>query len=474
MNYLRISPDDTVGVIREGEYAGHKLALRDIPKGEKVIKYGYPIGIATAEIKIGEIVHTQNLKTALGDIVEYTYQPGAPKIVVDHEDSFMGYPRQDGRVGIRNEIWVIPTVGCVSKITEEIARVANKSSENLCDGVFAFPHPYGCSQLGEDSLNTQKILAGLIRHPNAAGVLVIGLGCENNQIEALKKVLGDYAKDRVKFLECQKVDDEIAEGIKLVDSLMQSVGNQKRMRTPLSKLVVGLKCGGSDGFSGITANPLVGEFTDILINNGGTAVLSEVPEMFGAETILMNRCATKRVFDKTVEMINDFKQYYQSNNQPIYENPSPGNKEGGITTLEEKSLGCIQKSGLASIVDVLNYGEAVRESGLNLLSAPGNDLVASTALAAAGAQIVLFTTGRGTPFGCPVPTVKISTNSALYQKKSGWIDFDAGTLLNNRPMESLAKELYQYVKKVAAGETKTRNEINQYREIALFKTGVTL
>ncbi|MBE6903461.1 MAG: altronate dehydratase [Ruminococcaceae bacterium] len=462
---LKISEKDNVAVITNGEKRGHKLALTDIKKGEKIIKYGYPIGCATQDIKEGEWVHSHNMKTALGDIIDYTYTPEEAKVFSTQKDTFMGYERFDGSVGIRNEIWIIATVGCVSDNAKKIAALTD---------TYAFTHPYGCSQLGDDHLNTQKALCGLIKHPNAGGVLVLGLGCENNRIQELKKELGQYDTERVFFLEAQSVEDEIEEGVKIVNKLKELIKKDVRTKQPLEKLIIGLKCGGSDGFSGITANPLVGAFSDMVIEKGASTILTEVPEMFGAETILMNRCNSKEIFDKTVDMINSFKNYYKSNNQPIYENPSPGNKDGGITTLEEKSLGCTQKSGFAPVVDVLSYAQPLKIRGLNLLNAPGNDLVASTALAVSGAQIVLFTTGRGTPFGCPVPTVKISTNTPLFDKKSNWIDYNAGVLLDNPDINTLAEDFYSFIKNIVNGEQKAKNEINGYREISIFKTGVTL
>ena len=456
---LVINEKDNVCVALEGDRPGHKYARADIKAGERVIKYGFPIGIATCDIKAGEWVHTHNMKTGLSDITEYTYDPTNPTLPKS-EDSFLGYLREDGRVGVRNEVWIIPTVGCV----EDIARKAAALT-----GAYAFPHPYGCSQLGQDHENTQKALCGLIKHPNAGGVLVLGLGCENNRISELKKVLGQTG-ERVKFLECQSVSDDLGEAVKLINELFELCKKDMRTPQPMSKLTVGLKCGGSDGFSGITANPLVGRFSDMLISRGGSTILTEVPEMFGAEGLLMDRAVSREVFDKTVDMINSFKNYYLSSGLPIYENPSPGNKDGGITTLEEKSLGCTQKSGSGAVCDVLKYGQRQQTPGLNLLYAPGNDLVASTALAVSGAQIVLFTTGRGTPFGCPVPTVKISTNQALFDKKRDWIDFNAAPVLEGK---SLTDELYDYVKAVAQGQ-ETKNEQNGYRAIAIFKQGVTL
>jgi altronate hydrolase len=455
---------------------GHKIAIKDIKKGENVIKYGFPIGHATKNIRAGEWVHTHNLETNLGEILEYEYHPNKVESRYERcERSFMGYCRKNGRVGVRNEIWIIPTVSCVNRNAELVAVKAKERYGNVygIDGIFEFKHPYGCSQLGIDHKNTQRILANLVNHPNAGGVLVLGLGCENNNVEEFKKVLGDYNPERVKFLVAQEVEDEIEEGVKLIGELIEYASYFKREECPVSELVVGLKCGGSDGFSGITANPLVGVFSDKLISCGGSTVLTEVPEMFGAETILMDRAKDREVFEKIVRLINDFKEYFMSYNQPVYENPSPGNKKGGITTLEEKSLGCVQKGGTSHVVDVLEYAEVVKEKGLNLLSSPGNDMVASTALAAAGCQIILFTTGRGTPLGTAVPTIKISTNSEIYKKKQHWMDFNAGKLLEGKAIEELADELMDYVIKVASGMP-TKAETLGFREIAIFKNGVTL
>ena len=400
-------------------------------------------------------------------MLTYEYKPEITPIKKAESDSiptFDGYVRANGDVGIRNDIWIINTVGCVNKTAQKLSELT---------GAFYFPHPFGCSQLGDDHELTQKILKGLINHPNAGGVLVLGLGCENNNIPAFKKVLGDVDPDRVKFLITQEASDEIAEGVKLINELKEYAKKQKKEKIPVTKLRVGLKCGGSDGYSGITANPLVGRFSDKLISFGGSTILSEVPEMFGAETILMNRAESEEIFDKTVLLINRFKEYFIAHNQVVYENPSPGNKEGGITTLEEKSLGCVQKGGQAAVVDVLDYGDTMEKCGLNLLNGPGNDIVAVTNLTAAGAHIILFTTGRGTPLGAPVPTIKVATNSQLAEHKSGWIDFDAGKLLSGYDSDKLDEEFFEYVLKVASGE-ETKNEQNGYREISIFKDGVTL
>ena len=441
---------------------GHKYALRDIRCGENVIKYGNPIGRATADIKCGEWVHTHNTSTNLSGALQYEFSGDFKSAIVPREEkSFLGYKREDGSVGVRNEIWIINTVGCVNKVAKRLAELT---------GAYHFEHPYGCSQLGDDHKATQRILAALVNHPNAAGVLVLGLGCENNNIEEFKRALGDYNEKRVRFLNVQDVEDEIEEGVKLIDSLKEYRDSFVRVEIPLSQLTVGLKCGGSDGLSGITANPLVGRFSDRLIAHGGSCILTEVPEMFGAEHLLMERSASREVFDKNVRMINGFKDYFTSHGQTVYENPSPGNKAGGITTLEEKSLGCVQKGGTAEIVDVLGYGECVKEKGLSLLDGPGNDIVAITNLAAAGAQIILFTTGRGTPLGGPVPTVKIATNKDMAARKRNWIDFDASPVLDGRDLD---EELFEYVISVAEG-AETRNESNGYREIAIFKNGITL
>lgn len=458
MKQLQIHALDNVAVNVE---TGHKVALKDIPQGSNVMKYGFPIGRATQDIRAGEQVHIHNLKTNLGEKLTYTYEPVQYELPQAEGDTINAYVRENGEIGIRNDIWIVNMVGCVNKVAEKLANLT---------GAFAFPHPYGCSQLGDDHKLTQLILKGLIQHPNAAGVLVLGLGCENNNIESFKEVLGDVDEHRVKFLNTQDYADEIAEGVKLIKELQDYADTYTRQPVPLSKLRVGLKCGGSDGFSGITANPLIGQFSDLLIAAGGSTVLTEVPEMFGAETILMNRCKDEATFEKTVMLINDFKDYYIRHNQVIYENPSPGNKAGGITTLEEKSLGCIQKGGMAPVVDVLDYGDRVSKPGLNLLNGPGNDMVAVTNLVAAGCHMVLFSTGRGTPLGGPVPTVKIATNQTLAEKKGNWIDFNAAPMLEGK---HLAGELLQYVINVANG-LETANEREGYREIAIFKDGVTL
>ena len=441
--------------------AGHKFALFDIAEGEDIIKYAYPIGHAKMDIKKGEHIHTHNTKSNLSGVLEYEYTPDFKEVERIKPRTFMGYKRPDGKVGIRNEIWIIPTVGCVNSIVREIENGSQQFKTENIDGIYSYNHPYGCSQLGDDMNMTLKYLSGLIRHPNAAAVLVVGLGCENGNIEELKKVLGDYDESRVKFLVAQNSDDEIAD-------------TYKRQECSASELVIGLKCGGSDGFSGITANPLLGSLSDKIIGMGGSTILTEVPEMFGAETILMNRCRTETEFNKTVDLINNFKKYFMRYGEKVDENPSPGNKEGGITTLEDKALGCTQKCGTAPVEDVLGYGECVKKKGLSLLQAPGNDLVASNALAVSGAQLILFTTGRGTPFGCPVPTAKISSNSALANKKKTWIDFNAGELLENKTMPELTDEFLDFVLKLASGEIKAKSELLEKIELAIFKDGVTL
>lgn len=470
MKQIKINEKDNVAVCLEGELNGHKIALADIKKGENVIKYGYPIGHATEDIKAGEHVHTHNVKTNLSGVLEYKYEPQRNEIPKTEKRTFMGYRRPNGRVGIRNEIWIVNTVGCVNKTSEILAREANRLFGDMCDGIFNFVHPFGCSQLGDDQMTTQLVLKGLVNHPNAAGVLVLGLGCENNNIPLFKTVLGDVDEERVKFMSTQEHDDEISEGLRLIAELADYAKQQKRVECDASELVVGLKCGGSDGFSGLTANPLIGRFSDKLIGAGGSTILTEVPEMFGAETILMNRCVDKTVFDKTVALINDFKDYFTSHNQVVYENPSPGNKKGGITTLEDKSLGCVQKSGDADVVDVIQIGSSVEKQGLNLLTGPGNDIVAVTNLTASGCHMILFSTGRGTPVGAPVPTVKIATNSDLASRKPHWIDFNAGEIINGA---NLTDELFDYVLEVASGK-QTNNEKNGYREISIFKDGVVL
>lgn len=455
---------------------GHKIAIKNINKGENVIKYGLPIGYALEDINVGSWVHTHNTKTNLKDLNTYSYTPKFTDRKLDLEDIKVNvYKKKNGDVGVRNELWIVPTVGCVNGIAQRIKDAfLAEVGELEIDNINVLTHNYGCSQLGEDHINTRIILQNTVKHPNAGGVLVLGLGCENNQVADFKKTLGEYDGERVKFLISQEVDDEIEIGKNILIELYNQMKNDKREEVSISEINFGLECGGSDGLSGITANPMLGYFSDYIIALGGTTVLTEVPEMFGAETLLMERCKDEETFEKCVHMINDFKEYFIKNGQEIYENPSPGNKKGGITTLEDKSLGCTQKSGTSKVIDVLKYGEVLKEKGLNLLSAPGNDLVATTALAAAKCHLVLFTTGRGNPYGGYVPTVKISTNTQLYEKKRKWIDFNAGRIVTeNMSFEEITKEFIDYIVSVINGE-KTNNEKNRFQEIAIFKSGVTL
>lgn len=492
-DYIRINKEDQVAValkpltkgsvipmdgaeitLLEDIPQGHKFALCEIKREDPVTKYGFSIGRAKEDIAAGAWVHVHNLHTGLGDLLEYQYEPKGKDLEKSSPSTFMGYKRADGRTGVRNEIWILPTVGCVNSVAKAIeAEAKNRFALGAVEDIVAFGHPYGCSQMGDDQENTRKVFTDIIHHPNAAGVLVLGLGCENCNIPVLMDYIGEYDPNRVKFLQCQDYEDEMEEALKLIGEIHETASKDVRVECDASELVIGMKCGGSDGLSGITANPAVGAFSDILISKGGTTILTEVPEMFGAETILMNRCRDRETFEKTVKLINDFKNYFTSHNQTIYENPSPGNKKGGISTLEDKSLGCTQKSGGAPVSGVLDYAERVSKKGLNLLSAPGNDLVASTALAVSGAQIVLFTTGRGTPFATLVPTMKISSNSKLAGYKSNWIDFNAGQMVENKSREEVAEALFQYVLRVASGE-KVKSEAAGFHDIAIFKQGVTL
>ena len=514
MKYIKINPDDNVAValqdLQAGETVegvkllcdvprGHKIVLRDLAEGQDVIKYGFPIGHVTRNAPAGTMVDHSCVKTNLEGLLDYSYSPALVEIEpAATKRTFRGFRRADGQVGIRNQIWVIPTVGCVNGICQQIVerfkqelaakgevplsdfgpyeqerRGTSPGAKSSVDAIVAFPHNYGCSQLGPDHENTRTVLADMVHHPNAGGVLVVSLGCENNQLDAFRELVGPVDEARVRMFATQKVADEIEYGLQQLREIFDVCSKDERTDVPVSELRVGLKCGGSDGLSGITANPLLGVFSDWIVAQGGTTVLTEVPEMFGAETILMNRCQDRATFDKTVALINDFKDYFIKQGMPVYENPSPGNKAGGISTLEEKSLGCTQKCGKSTVRGVLKYGERLSVKGLNLLSAPGNDLVASTALGASGCQIVLFTTGRGTPFGSFVPTMKISTNTPLAEGKPGWIDFNAGVLAQDAPMSEVAPRFIEAVLAAASGEP-VRSETNGYREIAIFKSGVTL
>ena len=488
-DFIHIHPDDNVAValhaIAAGtEFAGvtalenipqgHKMAIKPMADQDQVVKYGFSIGHATADITPGSWVHTHNMKTNLSGEIEYTYHPNITHPAPLQPVTFRGYRRHDGKVGIRNEIWIVPTVGCVNDVAKAMVKENQDLVAGSIDGLYTFPHPFGCSQTGDDHAQTRKLLAALTRHPNAGAVLVLQLGCENLTHEQFVAELGEYDENRVKFLTCQAVDDEFEAGRSLLEELASFAGQFKREEIPASELVIGMKCGGSDGLSGITANPTVGRFSDMLVAMGGSTVLTEVPEMFGAEGFLMDRCIDASVFHKAVSMINGFKNYFIRHNEVVYENPSPGNKAGGITTLEDKSCGCVQKGGSAPIMDVIGYGDAVTTKGLNMLYGPGNDLVSSTALTAAGAHMVLFTTGRGTPFGAPAPTMKISTNTPLATKKTGWIDFNAGVVADGtRTLDEAAADLLALVLEVASGK-QTKTEEKGFREISIFKDGVVL
>jgi altronate hydrolase len=453
---------------------GHKIAIRAAAAGQDVLKYGWPIGRATIDIDIGDHVHVHNVETKLSGVEDYAWTPSpvAP-IAALNDRAFMGYRRRNGRVGTRNEIWVLCTVGCVANTARRIAEKANARFAGRTDGVFAFPHPFGCSQLGDDLSHTRKLIAALAAHPNAGGVLILGLGCENNQLKALLESAPDLDPARLRAFTTQMVDDELEDGLAAIEDLVALAERDVREPCPISDLVVGLKCGGSDGFSGVTANPLVGRIADKVSDAGGTPVLTEIPEIFGAEQMLLARASSQAVFDSAVQVVDDFKRYFINNNQPIHENPSPGNIAGGITTLEEKSLGAVQKGGRSALVEVIRYGERVGPHGLTLLEAPGNDAVSSTALTAAGATIILFTTGRGTPLGFPAPTLKIASNSGLATRKPGWIDFDAGVVLSGQSMDDAADALMNLVVETASGKA-TKAELNGEREIAIWKSGVTL
>ncbi len=453
---------------------GHKMALRPIKAGEQIIKYGLPIGHATADIAAGSWVHTHNMATNLSGEVEYSYCPTHPKLEPLPPKSFRGYRRADGRAAVRNEIWIIPTVGCVNDVAKALVRDNQDLVSGSIDGLYTFTHPFGCSQTGHDHAQTRKLLAALTRHPNAGAVLVLSLGCENLTHEQFLQELGDYDPERVKFLTCQQVEDELEAGRALLEECAAYAGRFRREELPVSELVVGMKCGGSDGLSGITANPTVGRFSDLLVSMGGSTVLTEVPEMFGAESFLLGRCVDEAVFEKASNMLNGFKNYFIRHGEVVYDNPSPGNKQGGITTLEDKSCGCVQKGGTAPIVDVIGYAEPVTKKGLNMLYGPGNDLVSATALTAAGAHMILFTTGRGTPFGAPAPTLKIATNTPLAAKKSNWIDFNAGQVADGAlTLDEAGAALLEKVIRVASGEL-TRAEEKGFREISIFKDGVVL
>ncbi|PXW78391.1 D-altronate dehydratase [Blastomonas natatoria] len=459
---------------------GHKFAIRPHSLNDRVVKYGLPIGRASAAIEPGEHVHSHNLVTAL--VGEQVYAAGGASEhagSINRTDAMIwhGYRRADGRAATRNEIWILPTVGCVALTAEQIARQAEQRHAALIaagriDGIIAYPHPHGCSQLGDDLAGTRALLAGLAAHPNAAGVLLLGLGCESNQLEALIEAIPPSARNKVRSLSSQSAGDELADTAAIIDAMVAEAAMAEREPLPLSALVVGLKCGGSDGFSGLTANPLLGRFSEMLAAAGGTPILTEIPEIFGAEQALLDRACDAQTFKQAAALVNRFKRYYLDQGLPVSENPSPGNIAGGITTLEEKSAGAVQKAGTAPLTSVVAYGGQAIRPGLALLEAPGNDAVSSTALTAAGATLVLFTTGRGTPLGFPAPTVKIASNRALATSKAHWIDFDASAALDG-PVEQVDRDFLDTLLAIASGQ-RTAAERGGQRAIAIWKNGVTL
>lgn len=453
---------------------GHKMAVRPLAKGEDVVKYGLPIGHVTSDVQPGSWLHTHNVKTNLSGEVAYTYHPTSPVLDTVGPECFQGFRRADGRAATRNELWIIPTVGCVNEVARAMCERAQDLVGGSLEGIYYFPHPFGCSQTGADHAQTRKLLVALSRHPNAAGVLFLSLGCENCTHEQVLEELGEFDTQRVRFLTCQDVEDEQVEGNQILAELAAYAKTFQREPIPASELVIGLKCGGSDGLSGITANPVIGRVSDMVVARGGTSVLTEVPEMFGAESILLDRCVNQDVFDNAAAMLNGFKDYFISHGEVVYENPSPGNKAGGITTLEDKSCGCVQKGGSAAIVDVLGYGDQVRITGLNMLCGPGNDMVSTTALTAAGCHIILFSTGRGTPFGAPAPTLKVFTNHRLCERKANWMDFNAGTVATGEcSIEEAGEGLWNLVLATASGQS-TSAERRGCHEISIWKDGVCL
>ncbi|MGL5437921.1 MAG: UxaA family hydrolase [Lachnospiraceae bacterium] len=495
-SFIQINPQDNVAValcdnkkgtgiaingqsyvLKDDIPFGHKMALKDFSCGEDVFKYGESIGHITKQTQQGEWIHSHNLATNLEGLLDYHYNPAQrhSEQAKTYRDTFQGYRRADGSAGTRNEIWIIPTVSCVNTTVNKIARAAAEQYGAMCDGIFAFPHNAGCSQMGDDFDTTQRILSSIVHHPNAGGVLLVSLGCENNDLEHFLPVLGDYDPARVRTMVTQDIDgDEVEHGIALVHEIAQVVTADIRIKISVSELKIAYKCGGSDAFSGVTANPLCGRIADRVVELGGSGILTEVPEMFGAETLLMNRADSDDTFQEVVELINSFKQYYMDYNQPIYENPSPGNKRGGITTLEEKSLGCIQKGGQAKVTGTLHYGQKCTKPGINLMIGPGNDSVSITNLLASGAQILLFTTGRGNPLATAIPTVKVASNDRLYHRKQNWIDFNAGMILEGKTFMEAADEFWDFILDICSGQKQTKNEVNDYREIMIFKNGVLL
>ncbi len=443
--------------------SGHKIAVTDIALGEPVLKFGQIIGYASQPIAKGEQVHTHNCAMGAHD---QNYRIGDDFQAIDYvaeasRRTFDGYRRSDGRAGTRNFIALCATVNCSATVVRHIADHFNRSGAlddypNV-DGVIALAHGTGCGMAssGEGYEALQRVLWGHATHPNVGAAIFIGLGCEVMQIGRMKAMFGSSGEERFHGLTIQETGGTrktIAAGIEAIKKLLPAVNDIKRVPIPVSELVVGLQCGGSDGFSGITANPALGAATDILVKQGGTALLSETPEIYGAEQLLVRRAASQEVGEKLIARIRWWENYTAVNGGSMDNNPSPGNKAGGLTTILEKSLGAAAKGGTLALSGVLLYAEQVKERGFVFMDSPGYDPVSATGQIASGAQLVVFTTGRGSAFGSkPAPTIKLATNSAMYKMLDEDMDINCGDIIDGVSIEAKGEEIFEKMIEIASG-----------------------
>ncbi len=495
---ILLSPDDNIGVARrdlrcglqittprgvialqESIPMGHKAALCGIPRGGSVYKYAQVIGRARRPIECGEWVHVHNLELAHGQgTLEYAVEsPRPPELPDGLPRMFLGYRRGDGRVGTRNHVVVVPTSNCSSHVCERIAEEVRKEAEDGVDGVFAVPHTDGCAQhTGPDIEQLERTLKGIIAHPNVCAALVVALGCEVNSLTrycgpGMETIYGKPAA----ALEIQASGGTVkavAAGVAKVHSLVEAAASCPRTEEPVGHLTIGLNCGGSDAFSGISANPALGYASDLLVGAGGTVVLAETPEIYGAEQVLTRRAADIKTGKELVRIIERYCEYAARFGATMDSNPAPGNLRGGITNIVEKSLGAVMKGGTTTLNGVIDYAERIAGKGLIVMDTPGYDPVSITGLAAGGCNLIAFTTGRGSGIGFPiVPVLKIASNSRIFRLMADNMDVNAGDILDgNSDIREKGIEIYRQIVRAASGE-RTRSEILGHREFAPWRIG---
>jgi altronate hydrolase len=456
---------------------GHKLAIKGIASGEPVYRYGNLIGFATRPIEPGQHVHEHNL-----GYKEVQTEGEAPMLaperrILHSTRSFLGFQRHDGRVGTRNYIAVVAASNCAAYTSELIAEsFADEALPASVDGIVAFPHGEGCGMsIGPDSEQLQRTLKGVLDHPNVSAALILGLGCEVNQISHYLGKAGDNAPATLQGLTMQETGGTrgaVESARRHLRQFVERAAEEKRSETPASKIVLGLNCGGSDSFSGITANPALGHCSDLIVEQGGTVVLAETTEIFGAEHLLTRRARSPEIAAKLLRTIENYKAYLRQFGGSFNDNPSPGNKEGGLTNILEKSLGAVAKAGTSTLEDVLNFAERIEASGFLFMDTPGYDPVSITGLAAGGVNLIAFTTGRGSAIGFPnIPVVKIASNSNTFRRMRDNMDVNAGRIADGQAsIPEVGAEIFELLLRVASGERTCAERIGHH-EFAPWRIG---